>query len=210
MIYFTFMAAWLNVFLLVGPLRVITAVAGLIALTLAAVNIKDYFMAGVGPSLSIPEKAKPGLFKKMRGLTAASSFGAVAVGAATLAIAANSYELLCTTGFPLAFTRVLTLNDLPTSTYYSYLLLYNVVYILPLLAIVAVFVWKLGSRKLGEREGRVLKLLSGTMMAGLGLVMLFSPDLLGNMVTAVMLLAVAIVVTAIVATLEKRRSAEAH
>ncbi|MCP3973533.1 MAG: thioredoxin family protein [bacterium] len=208
-IYFVFMSAWLNVFLLVGPLRIITAVAGIVALALAAVNIKDYFMAGVGPSLSIPEGAKPGLFRKMRGLTSASSFGAVAFGSATLAIAANSYELLCTTGFPLAFTRVLTLNDLPTGTYYSYLLLYNVIYILPLLAIVAVFVWKLGSRKLGEKEGRVLKLLSGTMMAGLGLVMLFSPDLLGNAMTAVALLVAAIVVTFVVAKAETWRSKRA-
>jgi len=202
-IYFVFMAAWLNVFLWVGPLRIFTAVAGVVALTLAAVNIKDYFVAGVGPSLSIPEGAKPGLFKRMRGLTKASSFGAVAIGAATLAIAANSYELLCTTGFPLAFTRVLTLNELPTAGYYSYLVLYNVIYVVPLLVIVGVFVWKLGSRKLGEREGRVLKLMSGTMMAGLGLVMLFNPDLLGNMLTAVFLLIGALAVTFVITRFDK-------
>ena len=205
-IYFVFMAAWLNVFLWLGPLRIFTAVAGVVALTLAAINIKDYFVAGIGPSLSIPEGAKPGLFKRMRTLTRASSFGAVAIGAATLAIAANSYELLCTTGFPLAFTRVLTLNELPTASYYSYLVLYNVIYVMPLLAIVGVFVWKLGSRKLGEREGRVLKLMSGTMMAGLGLVMLFSPDLLSNMLTAVFLLIGALAVTFVITRFDKAGS----
>jgi hypothetical protein len=205
-IYFVFMAAWLNVFLWLGPLRIFTAVAGVVALSLAAINIKDYFVVGVGPSLSIPDEAKPGLFKRMRGLTKASSFGAVAIGAATLAIAANSYELLCTTGFPLAFTRVLTLNELPTPTYYSYLVLYNVIYVVPLLVIVAVFVWKLGSRKLGEREGRVLKLMSGTMMAGLGLVMLLSPDLLSNMFTAVFLLAGALCLTFVITRFDRAGS----
>ncbi|MBT8202320.1 MAG: thioredoxin family protein [Acidimicrobiia bacterium] len=208
-IYFLFMAAWLNVFLWLGPLRIITAVAGAVAVTLAAVNIKDYFAVGVGPSLSIPDSAKPGLFKRMRGLTAASSFGAVAIGAATLAVVANSYELLCTTGFPLAFTRVLTLSDLPTGTYYSYLLLYNLVYVLPLLVIVGVFVWRLGSRKLGEWEGRILKLLSGTMMAGLGLVLLFNPDLLSNVLTSILLLAGAITITLITALVDRRRPAGA-
>lgn len=206
LIYFLFMAAWLNVFLLLGPLRVVTAVAGAVALALATINIKDYFMVGIGPSLSIPDTTKPGLFNRMRNLTATSSFGAVAIGAATLAIVANSYELLCTTGFPLAFTRVLTLNDLPTSTYYSYLVLYNIVYVLPLLAIVGVFVWKLGSRKLGEREGRTLKLLSGMMMAGLGLVLLIVPDLLSNLLTAVVLLVAAVVVTSIIVAVDLRRT----
>ena len=56
-------SAWLNVFLWLGPLRIFTAVAGVVALTLAAINIKDYFVSGVGPTLSIPEGAKPGLFK---------------------------------------------------------------------------------------------------------------------------------------------------
>ncbi len=177
----------------------------MVALALATINIKDYFVAGVGPSLSIPEGAKPGLFKRMRGLTTTSSFGAVAIGAAALAIAANSYELLCTTGFPLAFTRVLTLNELPTATYYGYLVLYNAVYVLPLLIIVGVFVWKLGSRKLGEREGRILKLLSGTMMAELGLVMLLNPALLSNVLTAVLLLAAAVAITTVIVTLDRRR-----
>ena len=205
LIYFVFMAAWLNVFLWLGPLRIITAVAGAVAVTLATINIKDYFYAGVGPSLSIPDEAKPGLFKRMRTLTTASSFGTVAIGAAALAVVANSYELLCTTGFPLVFTRVLTLNELPTATYYSYLLLYNVVYVLPLLGIVGVFVWRLGSRKLGEREGRTLKLLSGTMMGGLGLILLFKPDWLSNLLTAIGVLAGAIAITALIAAIDRRR-----
>jgi len=85
-----------------------------------------------------------------------------------LAIVANSYELLCTAGFPMVYTRILTLRALPVESYYLYLLLYNLVYILPLLAIVTVFTIKLGSRKLSEQEGMVLKLLSGVMMLMLG------------------------------------------
>ena len=91
----------------------------------------------------------------------------ILIGTTVLAIAANSYELLCTAGLPLVFTRVLTLNDLSTPTYYGYLVLYNVVYVVPLLLIVAGFVLTLGRRKLQEAEGRFLKLMSGLMMLGL-------------------------------------------
>jgi thiol-disulfide isomerase/thioredoxin len=205
LIYFAFMTAWLNVFLITGTLRWITLVAGAVAVVIALFNIKDYFAPGTGASLSIPESAKPGLFKRMRTLAAADRYPAILAGTVTLALAANSYELLCTAGLPMAFTRVLTLNDLPTSTYYAYLLLYNVIYVIPLLVIVGVFVWALGSRKLQEHEGRTLKLLSGTMMLGLGLVLLLAPDLLDNMLTAVAVLALAVAVTAVVAVGDRLR-----
>jgi uncharacterized membrane protein len=37
--------------------------------------------------------------------------------------------------------------------YYGWLLLYNLIYILPLLGIVLVFTFTLGARKLSERQG---------------------------------------------------------
>jgi hypothetical protein len=119
-------------------------------------------------------------------------------GTVTLALAANAYELLCTAGFPLVFTRILTLSELSTPAYYSYLALYNLVYVLPLLAIVVVFVVTLGARKLKEEEGRMLKLLSGLMMLGLGLVLLFAPERLSQPLTALALILAALVVTALV------------
>jgi hypothetical protein len=203
--YFAFMAAWLNVFLVTGQLRWVTAAAGAIALTLALFNLKDYFFPGAGGSLSIPDSAKPGLFARMRKLTTGDALPTVLLGTVALAAVANSYELLCTAGFPLVFTRVLTLNDLGTTTYYGYLALYNVVYIVPLLAIVGVFVWTLGSRKLSESEGRFLKLMSGMMMLGLGLLLVFRPELLENMLAAVAILGVALAAAVTVTLLHRLR-----
>ncbi|MGW8273112.1 MAG: hypothetical protein ACWGN7_06970, partial [Thermodesulfovibrionales bacterium] len=126
-IYFLFMSAWLNVFLYVGKLMVITIIAAIIALIIGAINIKDFFLFGRGVSLSIPESAKPRLFDRMRHLLKASSTPSMLLGAVVLSIAANTYELLCTVGFPMIFTRVLTLNNLATFQYYSYLVLYNII-----------------------------------------------------------------------------------
>ncbi|MDH3662012.1 MAG: thioredoxin family protein, partial [Alphaproteobacteria bacterium] len=41
-LYFLFMAAWLNVFLIVGHLALVTMIAGLIAVAIGAVNVKDF------------------------------------------------------------------------------------------------------------------------------------------------------------------------
>lgn len=193
LIYFLFMAAWLNVFLLMGTLRWVTIIAGIVATTMGVLNIKDYFITA-GPSLSISEKARPGLFDRMRKLLNAENLPAMLAGTVLLAIAANSYELLCTSGLPMVYTRLLTLEDLPVSSYYLYLLLYNIIYVLPLLIIVIVFVTTLGSRKLQAHEGRALKLLSGLMMFALGLMLIFVPEVIGNLKVTIGIILSAIVV----------------
>lgn len=205
LIYFLFMAAWLNLFIIAGRLQMITAAAGAVALFVAAVNIKDFFFFKKGVSLSIPESAKPKLFDRMRGLLKSSSISSMIGGTIVLAVAANAYELLCTAGFPMVFTRVLTLQSLPQPVYYLYLALYNVVYVIPLLTIVVLFTVTLGARKLSEWQGRRLKLLSGLMMLFLGLILVIRPELLNNIFAASGLLAAALLCYALVVTIARKR-----
>ena len=72
--------------------------------------------------------------------SSAATSAAMLRGTVVLAVAANAYELLCTAGLPLVFRRIVTLAELSTPAYYGYLALYNVVYVLPMLAIVVAFV----------------------------------------------------------------------
>jgi hypothetical protein len=197
LVYFVFMAAWLNLFLIIGYLPLVTTGAGLVAVLIGAVSVKDFIWFKKGFSLSIPDQAKPSLYYRTRTLMNAASLPAMLVGTVTLALAANAYELLCTAGFPLVFTRVLTLAKLAAPAYYAYLALYNAVYVLPLLAIVAAFVVTLGARRLTESEGRTLKLLSGLMMLGLGVVLLFAPEALNSPLTALALIAAALGATVV-------------
>lgn len=194
--YFAFMAAWLNLFLVVEGIGWITLVAGAIAIVIGAINIKDFVWFKAGVSLTLSERAKGGLFARMRGLLSAERLPALLLGTASLAVAANLYELLCTSGFPLVYTRILTLHDLPAAGYYLYLVFYNLIYVLPLFVIVMLFAATLGARKLTERQGRALKLLSGVMMLGLGLVLLAAPGLLSVIWTGPVLLVAAVVITA--------------
>jgi hypothetical protein len=203
-IYYIFMAAWLNIFLIIGQLTAITFTAGLIALATAAINIKDFFFFHTGISLVIPEQAKPRLFERMRNLLRSPSFAAMAAGTIVLAITANAYELLCTAGFPMIYTRVLTLHKLTTAQYYLFLVLYNVVYVLPLAAIVAVITVTLGARKLTEWQGRKLKLVSGLMMLSLGMVLIINPALLNNVFAAVALLGAVLIVSWVAITVTRR------
>lgn len=174
-VYFLFMAAWLNLFLLIGLTAWLRyGLAGL-ALLIAAVNIKDAVRPGAGPSLSIPEAAKPGLYRRMRKVINSDTLLLSLPAVALLAIVVNFVELLCTAGFPALYTAILTQQNLPAGAYYGYLGLYILGYIADDTLMVAVAVIALGNRKLSERGGRWLKLASGLVMLGLGAVMLLQP-----------------------------------
>jgi len=199
LMYFAFMAAWLNVFQLFGHLAWVTLAAGALAVFVGAVNVKDFFAFEKGLSLSIPESKKPDIFRRTRGILGAENLPAMIAATAFLAIAANFYELLCTAGFPMVYTRLLTLADLLPAVRYGYLAFYNLIYVLPLAAIVVVFARSLGARKLREREGRLLKLMSGVMMLELGALLLIAPERVSQAGVAFGLMAVAVLVAYIAA-----------
>lgn len=195
LVYFLFMAAWLNLFLVVGQIIWITLAAGALALLMGFINIKDFFFFKQGVSLSIPDGAKPGLFKRMRNLISEQQLLPMLLGTMALGVLANAYELLCTAGFPMVFTRILTLHEQSVSAYYAYLALYCLVYVVPLFLIVVLFALTLGQRKLTGQEGRLLKLMSGLMMAGLGAVLMLAPEMLNRLSTTLLLLAAVLAAT---------------
>ena len=178
LVYFAFMAAWLNLFLLVGLSRPVQLTLGALATGIGAVNVKDFFAFRRGLSLSIPESAKPGLYARIRRIVQAEDRTGALVGVVLLAGLVNVVELLCTAGLPALYTHVLTTYNLPTWHYYAYLGLYNLAYIADDALMVTLAVVTLGRRKLEEREGRWLKLISGAVMIALGLLLILKPSLL--------------------------------
>lgn len=203
-VYFLFMSAWLNIFLILGTRAIITVAAGLVAVLVSIINIKDFFLFKKGVSLTISDEAKSKLLDRMRRLLKSTSVFSALAATLVLAAAANSYELLCTAGFPMVYTRALTLKNLSTPQYYTYIGLYNVVYVIPLMAIMAVFVFTLGSRKLTEWQGRELKLLSGLMMLGLGLALLIRPALLTDARSSFAIMLSALCATAVIIAVSKK------
>ena len=166
--YFVFMAAWLNLFLLIGLSRASQLAIAAIAIVAGLINMKDFIAPGVGVSLSIPDKSKPGIYARMRAILQARSLPAAIVGVIVLGLLVQVVEFLCTSGFPALFTRILTLRQLDTASYYGYLLLYNVAYMFDDIVVLAIGVTTLSHRRLKDKEGRWLKLLSGVVMVGLG------------------------------------------
>ncbi|HQO59094.1 MAG TPA: hypothetical protein PLT76_10320 [Candidatus Omnitrophota bacterium] len=181
--YFLFMAAWLNVFKYMGfitPLRIALA---LIALIAGTINCKEILFFKKGVSLTIQDQHKGPLFKKMRDLRARIEKGSLFVllgSAISLAVFSSLIELLCTAGFPIIYTGILTGKGLKDSLqYYLYLIYYNLVYVLPLAVIVFVIIHTFKATHVTQRQVEIMKYIGGIIMILLGLVLLINPMLLG-------------------------------
>ena len=174
--YFAFMAAWLNMFLLIGLSHITELILGSIAGLAGMINIKDFLAFQRGISLSIPDSAKPGLYARMRRILQAENVLAALLGTVMLAVLVQAVELVCTAGLPALYTHILTMHQLDRWVYYGYLALYNVAYMLDDVLVLAIGVITMSHYRLQEREGRWLKLISGIVMVGLSVVMIVKPD----------------------------------
>ena len=112
---------------------------------------------------------------QLRAIVRAESLWAAIVGATVLAVLVNVIELVCTAGLPALYTQVLVQQGVSVAGRYAYLALYILAYMLDDAIMVGIAVVTLGRRKLQERAGRWLKLLSGVVVLTLGLLLIFAP-----------------------------------
>jgi len=181
-IYFLFMAAWLNIFKYIGfidPLRIAIALVALIA---GAINCKEYFWFRKGVTLMIQEQHKRPLRMKIEALKDKIKHGSLpALISSSVALAAFSslIELPCTAGFPIIYAGILAGYYAKFSLgSYLYLLLYTSVYVLPLVVVIGVIGWTFHGKQISKKQMSLIKLIGGLIMIGLGIVLLVNPGLL--------------------------------
>lgn len=171
-VYFAFMVAWLNMFLIIGLSRALQITVGLLAIGIGSLYPKDCFAFGRRASLGIPEAAKPGLYARVRSVIHAQDLAGALVAVTVVAALVRLVELLCTAGLPALHTQMLTAYELDLASYYGYLPLYNVAHVLDDALVVGVAVYTLSRHTSQHRHGRWLKPSSG----GGVLLLVFAPE----------------------------------
>lgn len=175
-LYYAFMAAWLEFFLLVGFSRAVQAALGALAVFVGLVNVKDFFAFQRGLSLSIPESAQQPLYARMRRVLTAENLAGALIAVGVLSAMVNLVELLCTAGLPAVYTQILSAHELPRWSHHAYLGLYTAAYVFDDSLVLAVATVTLSRRRLQQRGGRWLKLLSGVVMLALGMALMLKPE----------------------------------
>lgn len=132
-----------------------------IIIFMGLVEIKDYFWYGRGFSLAIA----PGMAKRIHNYTAKISVP----GAIFLGVFVTAVELPCTGGPYLAITLLFSQNF--NIAAFLLLILYNIIFVAPLIAIVALvyFGTKIQHIKRWKHNNRsLMRLFTGMVMIGLG------------------------------------------
>ncbi|MCX6778271.1 MAG: cytochrome c biogenesis CcdA family protein, partial [Candidatus Micrarchaeota archaeon] len=140
-------------------------VAAVLAIAGGIVNLKDYFFYGKWFSLEIPKSRSETIQEYIMKATLPA--------AVVLGILVAAVELPCTGGVYLAVIAMLGWAPLAKAA--SYLLLYNLFFVLPLVAILVVFYRGYGADELEEerlKKRKYMKLAIGVLMILLGAGML--------------------------------------
>jgi len=177
-LYFLFMTAWLNIFLLLGYIKILTIIIGLVALGGGILSLKDYFTTKGSLTCKVgDEESHEKTMKKIDRIISQPLTWGIVLSMVGLAFVINSVEFACSAAIPAVFTQILSLSGLSAFQHYAYIGLYTLFFMLDDLIIFGMAAFALGS-SLGEKYAKYCKLLGGVIMAVLGLIMLFAPHLL--------------------------------
>jgi len=171
-LYFLFMTAWLNAYLLIGYSRVVTTVVGLVALGGGTLQVREVVKTkgAIVCEVTDEESRKKTMTRIQKIVSSPITLGTIA-GIIALAFAVNSVEFVCSAAIPAVFTRVLSLAGLSTFQYYAYILLYDVFFMLDDLVIFGTAAFALTS-SLGDRYAKYSRPVGATILIILGLLLL--------------------------------------
>ena len=177
-IYYLFIAAWLNVFLLVGYNVWVQKIIGIIAI--AGGGFYLYEALGKDPNVCKVTnlKSRQRTIERMKQIMQISAWPAMILGVSVLAISVNMIELVCTAGLPAIFTQILAFNDVTNLERYSYLGLYILLYMIDDLVIFGIAVMTLHATGLTTKYRRFTLIFGGLLMYALGLLLIFAPEAL--------------------------------
>jgi len=147
-------------------LSIITKIFGFGVGILGLVNIKDAIQNKTRGTLAIPTKAKP-LIEKW--VYMASIPAAIILGIVVAAV-----ELPCTGGMYLAILTLMA-NTLTRSAALGYLMIYNLIFVFPLILVTLLFAKGFEAEKLQdwmEKHKRKSRAIMGTVLMGIGVILI--------------------------------------
>ena len=183
LIYGAFIVGLFTVLGFIEQLGAIRAAVAVVALVVGLVNIKDFFAYKRGLSFTIPDRFKPRIYRGGRAVRdQRRSLASVLATTVILASGVALIELPCTAGFPVIWTGTLhTMGVEGGAPFAALLAQYLLIYVGLELVIFGVVVATLRLTQFEERHGRALKLVGGSLMVALGLVMVAAPHLLDDL-----------------------------
>jgi cytochrome c biogenesis protein CcdA len=168
-VFVTYLAAGFGLLVFIQRLNIGTQlswIVGGLVIILGLLEIKDFFWYGKGISLRIPAKRVEQIKKYMKKVTIPGSI--------FLGIFVAAVELPCTGGPYLAITTLLAKIGISWKVFWL-LFLYNIIFVLPLIVILALVYFGVSAKKIKEwkdEKKKWMRLFVGLLMLILGVLLI--------------------------------------
>jgi glutaredoxin len=176
LMYFLFLAAWLQVFLFLGFVFWIRMVVGTVALAAGAYYLRDFLVNRRGGCGVVSDSLRNRIFSRAREAIGQKSLLLGVVGIVALAFAVNLVELVCSAGLPAVYTHVLSANHLAAWQHYAYLALYILVFLIDDLFVFFTAMIFLQLTGIQHKYTRCARFVGGLLMLVIGLLLFFRPE----------------------------------
>lgn len=177
-VYYVFIAAWLNVFLLIGFNAVVQKVIGAVAIGGGGFYLYEAFGKDPNQCKVTNLSRRQKTIEKMKHIMELTQWPAMILGVAVLAVSVNMIELVCTAGLPAVFTQILAFNNVSNAARYGYIGLFILMYMIDDFIIFGIAVFTLHATGLTTKYRRFTLIFGGLLMYGLGLLLIFAPEAL--------------------------------
>jgi glutaredoxin len=176
LLYFLFMAAWLNAFLAMKYVFWVRLLIGVFGIGFGIWRIRDFIIWKPGICKVVEHSKSQGkLLEKIKSALRPSTVPATILGVIALAFGVNLVEFFCSAGFPVIYTQILTLQGLGTVQYYLYLAFYNFFYMLDDFVVFGFAFLTLNRFGFSNKYNRYSTLIAGILIFILGILLILKP-----------------------------------
>ncbi|MBU1017395.1 hypothetical protein KJ678_04545, partial [Patescibacteria group bacterium] len=165
-------------FLVLGFVKWIRTIIGVFAIMFGVYHIRKFYKDRDGGCDTAKDEKRQKVFEKIRKITQSKKFVLALAGIILLAMAVNLVELVCSAGFPAIYTGILALNNLPKITYYLYILLYIVFFMLDDIIVFSVAMVTLEAVGIQSKYARISSFAGGILLAVIGILLILKPNIL--------------------------------
>lgn len=179
LLYFLFMTAWLNAFLVMGYVSVTRTLIGIFGIIFGIWRIRDFITWKPGVcKVTETTKSENKILERINRVTKPAALPATVLGVVALAFGVNLVEFFCSAGFPVMYTRILALQNVSTIQYYLYLIFYNFFYMLDDFIVFGFAFFTMNRFGFSDKYNRYSTLIAGLLILTLGILLIFKPNIL--------------------------------
>ncbi len=180
LIYLLFMVAWLNIAIKMNTVIWLRTIIAIVAVIAGLINLRSFYRSikkDVGCEVVNNDKRKA-IIEKIKKFTNEKSLFLAIVGIIALAISVNFIELACSAGLPLLFTQILALNNLSGFSYFMYILIYILFYLIDDIIVFAVAIFTFKVTGISNKYSKYSHLIGGVIMLLIGILLIFFPNII--------------------------------